>query len=259
MLKALQELYEYRELLINLVVKELKIKYKNSILGFFWSLIHPLLMMLVFTFIFSYVFRANIENYPVYFLVGFLPWNFFVTVLSVSTGSIVGSGSLIKKVYFPHEIIPISLVVANLVNLFLSLAVLFVVLALYGYNFYVFLPVLLFAIIAHTLLTVGFSLMLAGLNVYFRDIEQLIGIMLLIWFYGTPVLYDMSMIPDRFLWLIKYANPMTSVIFLYREALYYLHWPSLKLLAYTTVSSLLVFWAGYWLFKRLSPAFAKEV
>ncbi len=259
MLKALKEIYDYRELLINLTIKDLKVRYKNSILGFFWSLIQPLLMMLIFTFVFSYVFKAGIKNYAVFFIVGFLPWNFFATVLALGTTSIVSNGSLIKKVYFPREIIPISLALANMVNLLLSFLVLFVILLLYGYNFFIFLPVLVLAIILQLLMTLGLSLALAGLNVYFRDIEQFIGILLTVWFYGTPIIYDFSMIPAKMKLAIEYANPMASVILLYRGALYNLYWPSLKLVAYAMISSLIIFWIGYWIFRRLSPEFAKEV
>lgn len=259
MLKALKEIYDYRELLINLVIKELKVRYKNSVLGFFWSFIQPLLMMTVFTFIFSYVFKAGIKNYAVFFLVGFLPWNFFTTVLTISTPSIVLNGNLVKKVYFPREIIPISLALANVVNLLLTFLVLFAMLLFYGYKFYIFLPVLVLAIILQLLLTLGLSFALSSLNVYLRDIQEFIGILLLIWFYGTPVIYDLTMIPSKMRPIIEYINPMASIIFLYREALYYLRWPSLKLIAYATISSLIVFWAGYWIFRRLSPEFTKEV
>lgn len=259
MLNKLKELYEYRELLINLVIKELKVKYKNSALGFFWSLLNPLLMMLVFTFIFSIVFRANVENFPIFFLVAFLPWNFFTISLTRGSSCIIDNANLIKKVYFPREIIPLSIILANLVNFLLELIVLFVFLLVYGYNFFLYLPLLLVAIILQVFMSAGFSLALASLTVYFRDLQQIIGIILLVWLYGTPIIYPIEMAPAVAQPLIKYLNPMTSIIFLYREALYYLHLPSLKLLLYATFISFVIFSLGYVIFNKLSTSFAKEL
>lgn len=259
MFSKFKELYEYRELLINLVIRELKVKYKNSALGFFWSLLNPLLMMLVFTFIFSFVFRAGVKNFPIFFLVGFLPWNFFSMSLSRGSGSIIDSANLIKKVYFPREIIPLSIIFANLVNFLLELVVLFVFLLVYGYNFFLYLPLLLFVIVLQVLMSAGFSLALASLTVYFRDLQQIIGILLMVWFYGTPIIYPMEMVPTAAQSLIKYINPMTSIIFLYREALYNLQFPSAKLTLYAVFASLIIFTLGYALFSKLSMSFAKEV
>lgn len=259
MLATFKELYEYRELLYNLVIKELKVKYRRSILGFFWSFLNPLLMMAVFTFIFSFVFRAGIKNFPIFFLVGFLPWNFFSMSLSVSTSSIVTNANLIKKVYFPREIIPFSIVLANLINFLLELIVLFIFLIAFGYNFWPYLPLLVVAILFHLLLSAGFGLVFSSITVYFRDIQQLIVVLLLVWFYATPVIYDMKMIPEKVQAFLKILNPMTSVILLYRQLLYHNKMPSLVLVGYAVLSSLTIFSAGYFIFKKLSPSFAKEI
>lgn len=259
MLSRLAEVYQYRELLKNFVIKDLKVKYKNTALGFFWSLLQPLLMMAVFTFIFSIMFRANVENYPIFFLTAFLPWNFFSVTLMTASNSLVGNASLIKKIYFPREIIPFSIVVSNLITFLLSLALLLVVLVFYGYKFYAFLPILLLIIVLQVLMLTGFSLMLAIVNVYFRDVQQLIGILLMVWMYATPIIYDMTMIPERFQPLVKYVNPLTSIVFLYRNSLYWASWPSLKLLAYAVLVSVLTFVAGYLLFLKYVRSFVKEL
>lgn len=259
MVKRLLELYEYRELLIALVIKELKVKYKNSALGFFWSLLNPLLQMLVFTFIFSFVFRAGVKDFPIFFLTGFLPWNFFAFSLTRATASIIENANLIKKVYFPREIIPLSIILANLVNFALELLVLFVFLIIYGYNFLPFFPLLLFAIVLEVLMMSGFSFALASSTVYFRDLQQLINILLMVWFYGTAVIYPINMVPAVGQVLVKYVNPVTSLIMLYREALYNLNFPHLSVVLYATATSVFIFVAGYWLFSKLSASFAKEV
>jgi len=259
MLSRLAEVYEYRELLKNFVIKDLKVKYKNAALGFFWSFLQPLLMMAVFTFIFSIVFRANVENYPLFFLSAFLAWNFFATSLSAASNSLVGNAGLIKKIYFPREIIPFSIILGNLVTFLIGLSLLMVALLFFGYKFYLFLPVLVLTIVLQILVLTGFSLMLAVANVYFRDIQHIIGVLLMTWMYGTPIIYDITMIPERFQILIKYANPLTSIIFMYRNSLYWNNWPSMKLLTHAIFMSIAIFIAGYLIFLKYSRSFVKEL
>lgn len=254
-----RELHSYRELLYALVVKELKVRYKGSALGFLWSLVNPLLMMLVFTFVFSFVFRAGVKDFPLFFLAGFLAWNFFSVSVVRSTSSIIENANLIKKVYFPREIIPLSIVFANLINFGLELLVLFVFLLVKGYIFLPYLPLLVYAIAIQVVMISGFSLAVAAATVYFRDLQQLMGILLMAWFYGTPVLYPLEMVPDWAEPFVKIVNPMTSVILLFREALYNLNYPSLRVLVYPLVVAGVVLLAGSALFARLSPSFAKEV
>jgi len=260
LIAGIKELYNYRELLYRLAVKEIQVKYKNTALGFLWTILNPLLLMIVFSFIFTVVFRGRqIENYPLFFLCGILPWNFFTGSLNRAVTSIIANENLIKKVYFPREIIPISILLASLVDLVISFCVLFLALFIFGYTFYFYLPLLILAIFLLFVLSAGFSLALACANVYFRDIQHLLNIILIIWFYGTPIMYDLSMVPERFHLLIKFVNPMTSIILLFREALYWNKWPSESLLLYAVVISLVVFALGYRLFGKYSPVFAKEI
>lgn len=266
MISKLRELYAYRELLFNLVKKELKLRYRNSVLGFFWSLLNPLLMMLIFTFVFAHIFKLGIKNFPIFLLTGLLPWNFFNMALFSATSSVVANSHLVKKVYFPREILPISAVFADLVNFLIAMFMLFAFLIVYGYNFYAYVPILLIVILIQTILTVGLSLFLAGINVYFRDIQYIVSVTLLALFYATPIIYNMQMIENmnlakRFpLLLTLYkANPLSSLMILYRNLLYETHLPSFGLLGYAALISLGILLVGYLVFHRLEPAFAEEV
>ncbi len=266
MIGRLRELYEYRDLLFTLTVKELKVQYRSSILGFLWSLLNPLLMMLIFSFVFAYVFKFGIKDFPIFFLCGLLPWNFFNVALTVSTGAIVSNGNLIKKVYFPREILPLSIVGANLINFLLSLIVLFAFLIIYGYNFYAWLPLLLVAIVIETILTIGAALFLAGVNVYFRDIQYIITVVLMALFYATPIIYNLELVQQSY-WMTKYPwllklymlNPLVPVISMYRDALYLQQMPSATVFLYAIGSTLTLLVIGFYTFHRLEPAFAEEV
>lgn len=266
MITKLKELYEYKDLLATLTIKELKVQYRNSVLGFLWSLLNPLFMMLIFSFVFAYVFKLGIKDFPVFLLCGLLPWNFFSISLTVSAGTIVSNGNLIKKVYFPREILPLSAVFANLINFLLSLIVLFVFLVIYGYNFYAWLPLLVLAIFIETLVTIGLAMFLAGVNVYFRDIQYIITVVLLALFYATPIIYNLERVQKsywmtKFPWLLKLymLNPLVSIVTLYRDALYSQQMPSVTIFLYAIGSSVGLLILGFYVFYRLEPAFAEEV
>lgn len=262
MTTALKELWEFRELLVNLVRRELKVKYRNSVLGFLWSLLNPLLMMLVFAFVFGFIFQARgigaISKLPVFLLTGLLPWFFLNLSLTSAAGSIVNSAPLIKKVYFPRLLIPLASVLANLFNFLLELLVLFGFLVFFKVPFWKFLWFLPVVVVIQLLLVSGFSLLISVSNVYFRDIEHLITVVLLLWFYGSPILYPLEAVPERFLFIYK-LNPMTGLIMMYRNILYHAQLPGLRLSLYVAGFSVLVLMLGYWLFTRYEPYFAEEV
>jgi lipopolysaccharide transport system permease protein len=267
MIANLRALAGYRELLFNFAKKELKVKYKNSVLGFFWSLLNPVLMMIVFTFVFAILMRFPaeiIDYYPIFFLAGLLPWNFFNTSVMSSTASIVGNGALIKKVYFPRELLPLSILLANLVNFALELGVLVVFMLFTGFtiprffDFYQFLPWLLVLVPILFLFTFGISLLVAAVNVYFRDIQHLIGIFLMVLFYATPIIYPLAVVPAKYLRLYS-LNPMTTIIMSFKNALFFLVNPSLKFVLYSGSAALAVFLVGYYVFLKLEPGFAEEI
>lgn len=266
MITWLKELYAYRELLINLVKKELKLRYRGSALGFLWSLLNPLLTMLIFTFVFANVFKLGIKNFPVFLLVGLLPWIFFSGSITASTGAILAYSHLVKKVYFPKVILPISYVAADLINFLLAELVLFCFLIFYGYNFYIYIPLLLVVIVLQVIFTLGIALILSSINVYFRDIQYIVGVLTLILFYGTPIIYSIDMIEKMnimktYPWLLTIykLNPLAAMITVYRSLLYQTQAPSLYMLGYSAVAAVVTLFIGYVVFSRLEPKFAEEV
>jgi len=265
-MNRLKELYEYRDLLITMAIKELKLQYRKSVLGFFWSLLNPLLLMRIFSFVLSQVFRVGIKNFPIFLLTGLFAWNFFSSSIVGGTGSIVSNANLIKKVYFPREILPLSIVTANLFNFLLSLVVLFLFLIYYGYRFWPFLPLLIIVVVIELFLIAGASMLLASLNVYFRDIQHIVSVGILALFYATPILYDISMIEKSSMaqnhpWImyVYKMNPLVWVIQLYRNILYFNQWPPVKMFVYAAIGAVIIFVAGYVVFQRLAPKFAEEV
>lgn len=269
MISSLANLIQYKELLINLTRKELKVKYKNSILGFFWSLLNPILMMLVFTFIFTIVLPiknvGGIKNFPLFFLAGFLPWNFFSATVTSSTISIVGNGPLIKKVFFPRELLPVSIGLANLINFALELSVFFLFVLATGLlsdskylGFYKYLPYLIILIPILFVFTIGVSLLISALNVYLRDIQHIIGILLMVTFYATPIIYPITLVPGAYSKAYK-ANPVTAIIESFHQVLHGVSHPSFILLLYSATAAIAAFMFGYFIFLRLEPAFAEEV
>lgn len=266
MLSSLKELFEYKDLLLTLALKELKVRYKNSILGFLWSMLNPILMMLIFTFVFSLIAKFGIKDFPLFLLIGLLPWNFFNLALAGATGSVVANGGLVKKVYFPREILPISVVVAELLNFLIAMGMLLVFLAIRGYPFLTYLPLVLLVVVIQTLMTIGLSLLLAGMNVYFRDIQYILGIVLLFMFYATPIIYPMSLVENSTLakthaWLLPLykLNPVTPLVIMYKSLLYEHVLPNWQYFAYALGWAAVLLVAGSLVFRKLAPKFAEEM
>lgn len=273
--RRLRELFLYRDLLFNLVIRDLKLRYRNSVLGFLWSLVNPLLMMLVFTVVFSFMMpNAEIRHFPIFALCAILPWNFFSAALSQSVDSIVGNAHLIKKVYFPREVLPISVVTSNLVNFLLALLVLFCMLFAAGIGvtkWVVFLPLV---ILAQFLFTLGLAFILATMNVYYRDTGIIMDVILMAWFFLTPIIYPIEILPaSRQLWglalpirrLMYILNPMASIVASYRTILYGSingappGPPAFDFFSRTIVTSVVFLIGGYLIFARHSHVFGEEV
>jgi len=264
MFSAIRTLFSYRELLFSLTKKELKVKYRGSALGFFWSLLNPILTMLVYYFVFSIVLRAGIKEFAVFLICALLPFNFLSNSVNYGASSIIANSNLVNKIYFPREIIPLSIVLSNLINFFFELAALFIVLGIMGYKFYIFLYLLPVVIFIQFFLVVGMSLLVSALNVFFRDLQHLITIIMMVWFFGTPIIYPLSMVPERFQFIIK-INPMTIYAAYYRNIFYYVKYTegagfpnTLETLGALGIT-LLIFFIGYYVFKRLEPRFAEEI
>jgi lipopolysaccharide transport system permease protein len=269
MLSRFAELYKYRELIRNLVIRDLKVRYKNSILGILWSLLNPLLMTLVFTVVFTLMIPNNSQpNYPVFFLCGFLPWSFLTASLTGATGSIVNNAHLIKKVYFPREILPVSEVLANLVNFLLALVVLFAMLLVFQIRLTAGVLILPLIILAQMMFTAGMALVLSAVNVFYRDTQHILEVVLQAWFFLTPVFYPITVLPedaivlgltiDVQLW-VRRLNPLASLIASYRDVLYQGGATGLDFFLRTFVTCLLVLIVGYLVFCRSSSVFGEEV
>ena len=264
MVANLRQLFRHRSLIQTLVTRELKARYRGSILGFFWSFVNPLLLLLVYTFVFSVVlpgFRGiDIEPYAVFLFCGLLPWTWFSSSLLESANSLILNGNLIKKVLFPAEVLPVVAVVSNMVHFFLALPILAAFLLFYrvppSLTELVWFPVL---ILVQLVLALGLGLALAALTVHFRDIKDLLGNLLTLWFFATPIIYPMSLVPEGGKVLMN-LNPFAHLAISYQEILFYDgpfgHW---KWLLAVGVGALATFAAGYALFDRLRDSFAEEV
>jgi lipopolysaccharide transport system permease protein len=264
----LRELGRYRNLVLNLVVRDVKARYKRSVLGFLWSLLTPLAMMLVFTVVFTIIMPSQIENYPIFLLCGLLPWNYFTGALMVSINSVAGNANLVKKVYFPREVLPISSVLANLVNFLLGLVVLIGVLIVFRTQFSPWLGLLPFVILIQTCFILGVALFLSAINVYYRDTLMIMDVVLLAWFFLTPVVYSIAMLPSSYeilgftvnvQRLMYILNPMASLIAAYRDLLYWGYRTDLDFFVRTAITAAAVLVLGYWYFVRKSRDFGEKV
>ncbi len=268
-LARLRELYRYRDLLRNLVVSEVKTRYKNSVLGFVWSLLNPLAMMLVFTVVFGVLWpNQQVKNFPIFLLCGLLPWNFFSASVVSSINSVLANGNLVKKVYFPREILPIAAVLAQLVNFLLALVVLFAALLIVRTNFSPWLWTLPLIILIQTCFSLGIGLVLSTLQVFYRDTQLVMEVVMLAWFFLTPVFYTARQLPATYeLWgyeipvqrVLYILNPMASLINVYRDLLYNGYRTDIDFFVRTTLTALLALAFGYWFFTRYSDRFGEEV
>jgi lipopolysaccharide transport system permease protein len=258
MIAVIKEVYKYREFLKNSIYKDLKTRYKGSFFGFLWTFLNPFLMLVVYSVLFSIIVRMPVDNYPIFLFSTLLAWNFFQSVVQSNSSSIVSSGNLIKKIYFPHEIIPLSVVFGGLINYVYSFIILIPALVFFGYypNLnYLWLPLV---ILIQTLLVLGVSLLVSSLNVFFRDLEHILTIFLNALFYLTPVLYPMSIIPNEYHWLFLW-NPLSVLVNAYRDIFYYNQTPDMNSLYIVGVLSVFLLFISQRVFEKLKYSFIDEV
>ena len=272
MLLSLRHVVRYRGLVASLVARELKARYRGSVLGFFWSFVNPLLLLLVYTFVFTVVLPGAhppaLEPFALFMFCGILPWTWFSSSLAESSGVLISGGNLIKKVLFPAEILPIVTVLANMVHFFFGLIILAGFLVWYQRPLNLSeLAVFPLAVAVQLILTLGFALLLSALTVHFRDIRDILSNLLTFWFFATPIIYPYFIFqdpknPGHEVWqaqLLK-LNPFTHLAITYQEILFFNgpvgHLPWLLVLG---VLSVAFFFFGYWVFDRLRDTFAEEV
>jgi ABC-type polysaccharide/polyol phosphate export permease len=264
---SLRTAVAHRNLLYLLSMKELRTRYKKSVLGWAWSLLNPITQMIIFSVIFLVVFKApppvgnpsGLESFPLYFLSGALPFNFFSISVGVAIGSVQGGSGLIKKVQFPHEHLVFSVVVAQFVTLMIELSVLSVVLIIAGNMVLPWLPVLLLILGLLALFSTGVALALSAANVFFHDVNYLWGILSQILFYATPIIYNPATVDSAVLRTIANYGPTGSFITAIHNVLYDLRMPGFGRLAQLSVLGFGTFFIGAWVFNRLSPRFAEEM
>lgn len=258
-MKFFKELWQYREMIVSLVKRDLKSRYKGSILGFLWMFLNPLLQLCVYTIVFSVIMRSGIEKYYLFLFVALVPWIFFSTCLSGGTMVVFGQQDMVKKIYFPREVLPIAFTTSQFVNMLLSFLVIFAVVFVerieIKWQAWACLPLVM---IIEYILALGITFLASALTVYFRDLEHILGIVSMAWMYLTPVLYSIDMVPEEYQ-MIAQLNPMTPITIAYRDILYYGQMPELNTLVNAIVLGIAVLLVGKVSFSRLQRGFAEEL
>lgn len=253
-----KKIYNYRELLKSNVKKEIRGRYKNSILGVVWSFLNPLLQLAVYAVIFGALLAGGDPTYHIYICVALIPWTYFTTTITQAAFTIIGNGDIIKKVYFPREILPISVVTSGAVNFMISTIIIlaFVLFSGLGISKYIILyPVIL---LIQYILLLGISFIVSSITVYVRDLEHIIGVILMAAFYGTPIVYKLEQLPAN-LQILMQLNPMTHLINAYRDIFYYQQMPNFKMLGIILLIGLALTVVGYFIFKKLQKGFAEQL
>lgn len=253
------------ELLGNFTVRNLKLKYQSSFLGFLWSLITPLMQMMIYTVVFSLIIRVNVDwPFAVFLLTAQLPWLFFSNCLMMGASSVIEHGNLIKKVSFKRVLLPIATVCSNLINFILTLLVLVLFLAAYKIPFTVHILYLIPAILILALFSLGLTFITSALAVFFRDIFHILEVILLVWFWSVPVVYPITYlndIPPKWGWLVMVyrLNPMVHMLELFRFTFLYQQSPSIRSISYAALSAIISVLLGYIVFRKVAPRFAREI
>ena len=258
-----KELYEYREMIISLVRKDLRGRYKGSVLGFLWTFINPLLQLIVYTIVFSIIMNTSYEQYYLFLFVALVPWMFFSSSVTDGAASILKEKDMVKKIYFPREVLPISTVTSGFVNMILTFIVVFVVVMISGRGLnplaLLCLPVVM---IVEYILCLGIALIVSSLTVYLRDLQYILGIFVMALQYLTPVMYGVDMVErssaGKWLVMMFNLNPMTPIIKIYRQIIYYGEVPELGSLLIAVAVGVVFIVVGEILFKRLQKGFAEE-
>jgi lipopolysaccharide transport system permease protein len=258
MIKRIKGIWEFKYLIYNLVLRDLKVKYKGSTLGFLWSLLNPLLMIVVYTVAFKYVMKIKVPNFPIFLFSALLPWNFLSSTLSMGVTSITENSNLVKKVYFPREVLPLSIVLVNLFHFCLSFLVLIPALLFFkiipGFSF-LFLVVIVFF---QTLFVLGLTLLVSALDVYYKDVKHFLEVLLNLWFWLTPIIWPLNLVPEK-LQDYVYLNPFTAFVQAYRDIILDNRFPKPLILTILMVTGILVFFLGALVFQKKQRRFAEDI
>lgn len=257
-MKIAKDIYNYRELLKTNIKKDVGGKYKNSFLGVLWSFINPLLQIAVYALVFQVILRSNIENYAVYLCCALIPWQYFSNVVIRGAAVVIDNGNILKKVYFPREILPISLVTSEGVNFLISTLIILGFVLVSGIGLSVNVLWYFLIIIIQYIVSIGVSLIVSSLSVYFRDLLHLLGVVMQLLFYATPIVYSINDVPPGFQWLLK-LNPMTYLIDGYRAIFYQKVMPDFSSLGRALIMGIILCVVGYVIFRKLEKGFAEQL
>lgn len=258
-MKIINELYLYRHMVFSLVKRDLRGRYKGSVLGFLWTFLNPLFQLVVYTLVFSVIMKTGIDQYYLFLFVGLVPWLFFSTCLTTGASCILAQHDMVKKIYFPREVLPISFVISQFVNMLLTFIIIFAVVIFsgIGINFIslLFLPLIM---LIEFILALGITMLSSSLTVYFRDLEYILGIVSMAWMYLTPIIYSQESVPDEILPIFN-LNPMAPIVIAYRDILYYKEIPELGTLLHALLFGLIILVIGCFSFAKLKKHFAEEL
>ena len=261
---AVLGLYRHGALIRNFVRRDLQARYKGSVIGLFWSVVHPLVMLVLYTYVFSEILKVRVgaaegtESFAIYLFCGMLPWNAFAEAVSRSTGIIRENANLIKRTILPSEVLPIYPVVSGIFNQLIGLGILLVGLLVTAHRFSSLILVLPAVLLLQFALTVGLAWVVAGITVFVRDLGQIVGVILTVWVFLTPIFYPPTLIPER-LRILLVANPMFALVDSYRCLILKGQLPSWESLAVLAFVAVPVFLLGYWMFTRMQGAFADVI
>lgn len=272
LIDKLTEISSRRELFVNLTLRELRSKYKRSVLGWAWSLLNPLTTLIIYAVVFGVFLRvppdlgdpSGLHNFAMFLMCGLLPFNFLANGLNGGMTSLIGNGNLVKKVYFPREILVGAITASWLVSFLIELAVLSVVLAFFGNVVLLWIPMVLVLVAIQVVFVLGLALMLSGAAVYFRDLQHLLGLALQVWMYSAPVVYPTSIVENEIGttgWKITLynLNPLTRFVEAYRDVLYDMRFPPLLDMVYLVGVAAAALLVGQWVFGRLEGRLAEEL
>lgn len=254
MLQLFRDVYRFRELIWALAVKELRVRYKRSVLGFLWALLNPLMMMIILTLVFGSIMRFSIDHYAIFLLSMLLPWTFFSQALAYSVESVVGNAQLLKKVRVPKLVFPMAAVVANIINFLLSLVPLALLIAVLRFPLHwtwIYLPIPMLGLF---LFTLGSAFFFAAINVFFRDVSHIVQILLSAWFYASPIIYSLDFIPKKYHIFFR-LNPMLYVLNGFRLSIYYGLLPTLPSVAMSLACGIVALVIGFALFQHYQDRF----
>lgn len=259
MIQKIKEIYAYRDMIYSLTRRELRGRYKGSVLGFLWTYINPLCQVVVYSIVFSTIFRVNVEKFYLYLIIGMMPWTFFNSSVQGGTTCIRAQSDLVKKIYFPREVIPISYVTSAFINMLFSFIIVFMAVVISGFGFnlkvLIYLPLIM---LLEYFFALGVAFIVSAVTVYFRDLEQIIGVVMMAWIYVTPIMYSIDYVPEQFRFLVV-LNPMTPIVEVYHQILYYRMVPTTNYLLLAGASACIFFLVGVLIFAVLDRNFAEEM